>query len=348
MAMGPVFVSYKREDAGRARLIVEGLRAEGFQVWWDQGIGSGESWRAEINQHLAAASAVCVLWSEHSVGSEWVVEEAQRGKDRRILCPALIDDVALPIGFGGTQTSNLMGWSGDRRDPAWRHYVESVNAILSGRRAPERKPPRPRAKASSVAIGALGVVAAVVTILAGAQQFGLVHLVTTDRNGASHLILPSDQATWARVRAGHDCSVIRAYLSSNPNGPFAVEAQALLAARTERQVESWAPYAQPSLVTGTSSIDQRQTEELACQSARESAQRNARSGCDIYGSDSAHFRNMTPVLAELTCDCADRAIRFEGPGADQIQPIWHCSVRSSYQCRGEMRERRAQEYCGGE
>jgi len=33
--MADIFISYKKEDAGRVIRMVEALRAEGFDVWWD-------------------------------------------------------------------------------------------------------------------------------------------------------------------------------------------------------------------------------------------------------------------------------------------------------------------------
>ena len=39
--MADIFISYKKEDAGRVIRMVEALRAEGFDVWWDHGIKAG-------------------------------------------------------------------------------------------------------------------------------------------------------------------------------------------------------------------------------------------------------------------------------------------------------------------
>jgi hypothetical protein len=248
------------------------------------------------------------------------------------------------LGFRGVQASNLTGWSGNRRDPAWRHFVESVRAISLGKAVPERTPPRPRTKMSSVILGALGVMAALLTMLGTAEQFGVIHLTRATTSVRQPSL--AERAAWARARDSHDCGAIRSFVSANPGGPFAGEAQAILAARRSQPDPTWAPFVEPQMVTGSSNIDQRQTQAAACQSARDSALRNSRRGCDLYNTDAAHFRNMSPEMSEMTCDCADRAIRFDGPGSDEIQPIWRCTVRTSYQCRGEMLEQRTREYCG--
>ncbi|HET9231297.1 MAG TPA: toll/interleukin-1 receptor domain-containing protein, partial [Vitreimonas sp.] len=117
--MTDVFVSYERQDADRARVVVEALRADGLDVWWDQGIQSGDRWRPSIEEQLDAARVVVCLWSATSVASSFVRDEATRAQERGVLCPVLIEDVRIPIGFGEVQAANLIGWSGARRDPAW-------------------------------------------------------------------------------------------------------------------------------------------------------------------------------------------------------------------------------------
>jgi TIR domain len=43
MADADVFISYSREDQPTARLYAEALTREGFNVWWDQALRSGEA-----------------------------------------------------------------------------------------------------------------------------------------------------------------------------------------------------------------------------------------------------------------------------------------------------------------
>ena len=38
-----IFLSYARQDRGTARLFADGLVAEGFTVWWDASLRSGET-----------------------------------------------------------------------------------------------------------------------------------------------------------------------------------------------------------------------------------------------------------------------------------------------------------------
>ncbi|MEE8330553.1 MAG: TIR domain-containing protein [Acidimicrobiia bacterium] len=125
-ASGHVFVSYKSEDRERASLMAEALERRGWPVWWDHEIQAGQAFRRVIAEALDAAVCVVVLWTELSVESEWVQEEAQEAKARSVLIPALLDDVRQPLGFGQTQTANIIGWGGDSSDPMLDDLLRGV------------------------------------------------------------------------------------------------------------------------------------------------------------------------------------------------------------------------------
>ncbi|HXQ16422.1 MAG TPA: toll/interleukin-1 receptor domain-containing protein, partial [Caulobacteraceae bacterium] len=65
--MSDVFISYKRENLAAVNRLVEGLRAEGIGVWWDQDIPPNAAWEATIEQQLAVAKVVIVAWSPAAV-----------------------------------------------------------------------------------------------------------------------------------------------------------------------------------------------------------------------------------------------------------------------------------------
>ena len=71
-----VFVSYSKEDRTAAKRIAARLENEGFAVWWDAAIHSGETFDEVIERQLRAAKAAVVLWSPRSVASRWVRAEA--------------------------------------------------------------------------------------------------------------------------------------------------------------------------------------------------------------------------------------------------------------------------------
>ncbi len=130
--MADIFISYKKEDAGRVIRMVEALRAEGFDVWWDHGIQAGSEWDRSIHKELYAAKVVIAIWSKASVAAPWVKEEATVGKNRGVLLPARIDEVDPPLGFMMIQAADLIDWRGDRKDPRWAFFLEAVRSIMRG------------------------------------------------------------------------------------------------------------------------------------------------------------------------------------------------------------------------
>ena len=77
--MADIFVSYASEDRDRIKPLIDAITAEGISVWWDRRIGMGSDFEREIERELDAARCVVVVWSEKSVDSDWVRNEAQEG-----------------------------------------------------------------------------------------------------------------------------------------------------------------------------------------------------------------------------------------------------------------------------
>lgn len=152
MSSPDIFISYSREDRPTARLFADRLGEEGFSVWWDAALHSGETFDEVIERNLRAAKAVVVLWSPRSVASRWVRAEATLADRRGSLAPAIIEACDRPIIFELTHTAELSHWSGDRSDFAWAQFVADLrqlvgtSAVAQSRLAAQRpaaaEPPR--------------------------------------------------------------------------------------------------------------------------------------------------------------------------------------------------------------
>lgn len=140
--MADVFLSYAREDAARAQQIAQGLQGAGLDVFWDNEIPPGQTWADYIEQKLSQCKVLIVLWSAHSVTSQWVREEARLGRDKGLLIPVMIDAVQPPFGFGELQAANLSGWTGSPEDSAWKRFLEAVASSVSAAPRPQAPPPR--------------------------------------------------------------------------------------------------------------------------------------------------------------------------------------------------------------
>jgi formylglycine-generating enzyme len=111
------FISYAREDLDRVWPIVKLIEANGWSVFWDRNIPAGLTWRGYIGKALDEAKCVIVVWSRNSVISEFVHEEADDGRDRKILIPICIDDVRPPLGFRSIQHEDFTDWRGEPDHP---------------------------------------------------------------------------------------------------------------------------------------------------------------------------------------------------------------------------------------
>ena len=124
--MTDIFLSYSRKDKEPAQQIANALEALGHHIWWDEHLIPGEAFRAAIRQKLDEVDCVLVLWSRHSVESEWVQAEAGLAHDRGMLIPAKLEDVEPPMPFGGLQTADLQDWGGDIDDREFQRLLGAL------------------------------------------------------------------------------------------------------------------------------------------------------------------------------------------------------------------------------
>jgi hypothetical protein len=134
--MPDVFLSYNREDAAVAKRFADAFVREGFDVWWDVTLRSGETYDEVTEAALRAARAVVVLWSPRSVASHWVRAEATIAHRARTLMPATIEPCDKPVMFELTQTADLSHWRGEADDTAWLAFLDDVRRRM-GCDAPE-------------------------------------------------------------------------------------------------------------------------------------------------------------------------------------------------------------------
>lgn len=126
-----IFLSYNREDSARAKVFADGFQCEGFSVWWDATLRSGEAYDEVTEEALESAKAVVVLWSPRSVVSRWVRAEATVAGRNKTLVPVMIEPCKRPIMFELTQTAELSHWQGNVGDTAWRALVSDIRGFVA-------------------------------------------------------------------------------------------------------------------------------------------------------------------------------------------------------------------------
>jgi predicted esterase len=132
-----VFLSYSREDQATARRFAEALKREGFLVWWDQALSTGEAYDAVTEAALDGARSVVVLWSKKSVTSRWVRAEATTADRNGVLMPVMMEDCRRPVMFELTQTADLSAWNGDANAPEWRSFIADLRRLVLRGQPPE-------------------------------------------------------------------------------------------------------------------------------------------------------------------------------------------------------------------
>ena len=128
--MTDIFLSYTEKDREQARRVAALLESVGWTVWWDRRIPAGETWRTVLAKALETTHCMIVLWSAHSIESEWVCEEASEGRRLGKLVPVLIEDVRPPAGFREIQAADLTNWDGSREFEGMRMLVADLERLL--------------------------------------------------------------------------------------------------------------------------------------------------------------------------------------------------------------------------
>jgi hypothetical protein len=134
-ASGTVFVSYSHADTEKVRPIVETLKQNSFQVWWDKNITGGTNWEAGIDRELKNSKCILMfLTASSSNTNSYVHNEAQR-RPENVVPVKLEENVEVPLSFAKIQYVSLVGWNGDTSSPAWQELIKAImNKIQSARK----------------------------------------------------------------------------------------------------------------------------------------------------------------------------------------------------------------------
>ena len=142
--MSDLFISYASADRDRARRVAEALQRRGWSIWWDREIPPGRQYDEVIDEALAAARCVVVLWTQASTASSWVKNEASEAMDRRVLIPAVLDPgLKIPLEFRRVQAADLSRWQGEASTPEFELFCAAIARIVSAPGPGPTPPPGP-------------------------------------------------------------------------------------------------------------------------------------------------------------------------------------------------------------
>ncbi len=130
--MSDIFLSYTSEDRDRLRPLVKEFEDQGWSVFWDRKIPVGQTWRNIIGREIRDCLSIVVVWSQASVQSQWVMEEAEEGKRRKILFPVTVDGATPPFGFGSIQSADFTDWEGGADHPGYKLLIGDLTRHIQG------------------------------------------------------------------------------------------------------------------------------------------------------------------------------------------------------------------------
>jgi TolB-like protein/tetratricopeptide (TPR) repeat protein len=127
-----LFVSYASDDRRLIEPLVDFLRRQGWEVWWDRQLEAGEAYDRRLERELAAADCVVVVWSRTSVASNWVLSEAMAGFESNRLVPVALDArLSIPLPFNRIHAASLVDWTGIPDHPGLQELAEGIRATIS-------------------------------------------------------------------------------------------------------------------------------------------------------------------------------------------------------------------------
>lgn len=188
------FLSYARADKEQAERVAAALERAGIGVWWDTLIEGGAEFAKSIEAAIDRADAVVVAWSRRAVASDWVLDEASRGRELHKLVPVSLDGTEPPMGFRRYQSVDLRAWLAGGDPRAIDRVVRGIEALARrGAESPvadrvhaAASPDRSRRRVLQLGVGAaLAAVAGAV-----AWRSGLLRRSTPVTGGNSVAVLP--------------------------------------------------------------------------------------------------------------------------------------------------------------
>ncbi len=124
-----LFVSYSHADSELVLAEIEAIHAQGFRLWYDEGIAPGNEWPEEIARALDGSALFAVFITPRSVASPHVQNEINFALNRRKPFLAVyLEDTILPVGLE-LRMGDIQAVKKFRMEPA--RYAQKLSRVLS-------------------------------------------------------------------------------------------------------------------------------------------------------------------------------------------------------------------------
>ncbi len=142
--MADIFISYSSTDKTVVKRLAAVLEERGWSVWWDRQIPIGQQYDTVIEQELRQSRCVVVVWTQRSVASEWVKNEASEAAAKRKMVPVMLEELELPLAFRRTETAMLLDWDGENDHPELEILFQSISNIMGQSATTTPRPVQPK------------------------------------------------------------------------------------------------------------------------------------------------------------------------------------------------------------
>ena len=137
-----IFVCYAHDDAALVYSEIVRLREQGFNVWYDEGISPGQTWRDEVALALTQCSLFLYFVTPRSVASPNCLKEVNfcLSRERKIL-PVHLESTRLPAGLELSLSDRQAIVRGDHSEGAYRTKLSNAltaRNLVAGSRPDQR------------------------------------------------------------------------------------------------------------------------------------------------------------------------------------------------------------------
>lgn len=207
--MADIFISYAREDQKRIKPLLDALQSQGWSIFWDRRIRAGQKFSIVIEDELKNARCAIVAWSEHSVNSDWVHDEATEAKERNILVPVLLDVIKPPMGFRRIHAADLTVFGTGKGDSVLEQLFEDIREIVGEPSRQHRDVEEPIKRKPEERMEPIDLVdvdgTTYKTILIGKQVWMAENLDVSHYRNGDPIPQEKDAEKWSKLTTGAWC-----------------------------------------------------------------------------------------------------------------------------------------------
>lgn len=136
--MVDICIIYARVDASGIPPALEAILKPEWSVWWDRRLVSGD-YRAGIEEVIRTCEVLVPVWSSAATLNAHMHDELEMARKAGVaILPLRIHEADAPMGYGNLQTTDMLGWAGERDRPEILAFLERIRVTIENRRPDER------------------------------------------------------------------------------------------------------------------------------------------------------------------------------------------------------------------